>query len=332
MGRAILAVWVLAVGTAAAAERPSFLVVITDDQRHDALGVVQRAQGKQARFPWFETPNLDRLAREGTRFKNAFVVCSLCSPSRAAMLTGRYNHENGITGNRTPLPEDAATYASLLREAGYETGYIGKWHMDGQSGQRPGFDYSASFVGQGRYMDCPVEINGERTQTTGWVDDVSTNYAIDFLKRQSDKPFLLVVGYKTPHGPRRAESAPERLAGLYADATPKPPVSADDLAPYRRDEDDARPRNRRGRPDMRAGMRVYFQLLKGVDENVGRLLETLEETGQAKNTVVVFTSDNGYFLGEHGLGDKRAAYEESIRIPLLVRLPGRTGGVTVDAM
>ena len=318
---------------AMAAERPNFLVVITDDQRYDALGVVQREQGEQGRFPWFETPNMDRLARQGARFRNAFVVCSLCSPSRAAYLTGRYNHHNGIAGNRTPLPEDTVTYASLLREAGYTTGYTGKWHMDGQSGQRPGFDYSASFVGQGRYFDCPFEINGKRTETTGWVDDVSTDFAIEFLKRQEENPFLLIVGFKTPHGPRTKQSLPERLAGLYADVEAKPPVSADEPPPYREaDEGRTGRRKRRGRPDLREGMRVYFQLLRGVDENLGRLLGALEETGVANNTVVVFASDNGYFLGEHGLGDKRAAYEDALRIPLLVRLPGGEQGATIDAM
>lgn len=323
--------------TAAAAERPNFVIVMTDDQRYDALGVVQREQGEAARFPWFETPNLDRLAREGTRFTNAFVVCSLCSPSRAAFLTGRYNHANGIVGNRAPLADDVATYASLLRASGYTTAYCGKWHMGSQSGQRPGFDYSASFVGQGQYMNCPVEINGEQTSTSGWIDDVSTDYAIDFIKQQRDKPFCLVLGFKTPHGPRVPAAVPPRLKGLYADVEIKPPVNADGAVPYRGTEGKrtaakARAgRGVRGRPDMQEGTRIYFQLLQGVDQNVGRLLDTLDESGLAGNTVVVFTSDNGYFFGEHGLGDKRAAYEESLRIPLLVRLPNQKTPNTVDA-
>ena len=349
----------LMTGAAAAAERPNFLIVVTDDQRYDAVGVVQREQGEQARFPWFETPNMDRLAREGLRFRNSFVVCSLCSPSRAAMLTGRYNHGNGIIDNKTPLTEDAITYASLLGDAGYATGYVGKWHMGPQSGKRPGFSFSASFVGQGRYNDCPFEVDGQKTETSGWVDDVSTDYAIDFMRRQKDNPFLLIVGFKTPHGPRDAQAVPQRLASLYSDVRLEPAVSAQDRPPYplkrdaaagrggRQAAGDGQRQGRQGRgpraqrrqaasqPNA-AGMlehiRVYFQLLQGVDQNLGRLLDTLDELGVADNTVVIFTSDNGYFFGEHGLADKRAAYEDSLRVPLLVRLPGVEGGETRDTM
>ncbi|HEX6987628.1 MAG TPA: sulfatase [Planctomycetaceae bacterium] len=316
--------------SARAADRPSFLVVITDDQRWDALGVVQRERGGEARFPWFDTPNMDRLAAGGTRFRNAFVVSALCSPSRAAFLTGRYNHENGVDDNMTPLAADAVTYASLLRDAGYATGYVGKWHMDGQR-ERPGFDWSASFVGQGRYTDCPVLVNGEETPTTGWVDDVSTDFAIDFLKRQPDgKPFCLVVGYKTPHGPRTPESVPGRLGGLYADVEARPAPNADAPPPYRAEGTVAPGRRRAQKPGD--GVPTYFQLLTGVDQNLGRLLDALDETGRSEDTVVVFTSDNGYFLGEHGLSDKRDAYDESIRIPLLIRAPGGRAGQAVDAI
>src|SRR6185369_13539039 len=147
----------------AAARQPNFLFVYTDDQRWDAMGVVQREQGEQARFPWLQTPNMDRLATEGVRFRNAFVTLSLCAPSRAAFLTGRYNHVNGVANNHTAFPVENVTYATLLRAAGYVTGYIGKWHMGGQRAQRPGFDFSASFIGQGRYVDCPIEVNGVET-------------------------------------------------------------------------------------------------------------------------------------------------------------------------
>src|SRR6476469_9988588 len=138
-----------------AAERPNFVFIYTDDQRWDALGVVQREQGERARFSWFQTPNLDRLASEGVRFRNAFVVNSLCAPSRSVYLTGRYSHLNGVANNHTPFPNENApvTWSSLLKQAGYSTGYIGKFHHGQQPGQRPGFDYSASFIGQGRYID-----------------------------------------------------------------------------------------------------------------------------------------------------------------------------------
>src|SRR5437762_12189097 len=127
----------------AADRKPNFLFIYTDDQRWDAMGVVQREQGERARFPWFQTPNMDRIAAEGVRFRNAFVTLSLCAPSRAAFLTGRYNHLTGIFDNHTPFPETSVTHATLLGAAGYKTAYIGKWHMAGQRGKRSGLDYSA---------------------------------------------------------------------------------------------------------------------------------------------------------------------------------------------
>src|SRR4051812_34920886 len=178
-----LAAAVLAAGPARAdAKKPNFVFVYTDDQRWDALSVVQKEMGDKGRFPWFKTPHMDRLAAEGVRFRNAFVVNSLCAPSRATFLTGCYGHVNGVVNNHTPFPEKNVTHASLLRAAGYKTAYCGKWHMDGQRGHRPGFDFSASFVGQGRYVDCPIEVNGKETPSKGWVDDVTTDYAINFIK------------------------------------------------------------------------------------------------------------------------------------------------------
>jgi arylsulfatase A-like enzyme len=324
-----------------AGKRPNFLFVLTDDQRWDAMAVVQQEQGAKARFPWLETPNLDRLAREGVRFRNAFVVNSLCAPSRAAFLTGRYNHANGIVNNHTPFPENSITFASLLRQAGYRTGYVGKWHMDGQRGKRPGFDYSASFIGQGRYMDCPFEINGQETETSGWVDDVSTDFAIQFLESNQDGPFALVVGFKSVHGPRQP---PERLKAKYAGKEAKPAPNADHVPPYLASDDFTtqrlqNARKKKVRPAAKdpafEALLNYFRLVAAADENLGRLLDALDRLKLAESTVVVFASDNGYYLGEHGLGDKRTAYDESLRIPLLVRCPqlGETArGQTNDAM
>src|SRR5688500_193547 len=218
-------------GTAIAAERrPNFLFVYTDDQRWDAMSVVQREQGDQARFPWFTTPGMDRLAAEGVRFRNAFVVLSLCAPSRAAFMTGRYNHFNGVANNQVPFPETSVTHATLLRPAGYTTAYIGKWHMGGQRGHRAGFDYSASFTGQGKYFDCPFEINGTTTPTTGWVDDVSTDYAIDFMKQHRAKPFSIILGFKACHGPF---DPPERAKKRFADARARPVPNLNVRAIYR---------------------------------------------------------------------------------------------------
>ena len=303
----------------AAQRKPNFLFVYTDDQRWDAMGVVQREQGERARFPWFQTPNMDRLANEGVRFRNAFVTLSLCAPSRAAFMTGRYNHLNGIANNHTPFPEDSVTHASLLRSAGYATAYIGKWHMGGQSGHRQGFDYSASFVGQGRYFDCPFEINGKPTPTSGWVDDVSTDYAIAFIKQHREAPFSVVVGYKACHGPT---DPPERARDRFAGARARPVPNLEARAIYRSDaEAPKRKANAASRPDGSNINLNYFRCVSAADDNLGRLLDAIEALGLADDTVVVFASDNGFYNGEHGLGDKRSAYDEALRIPLLVRYP-----------
>ena len=304
-------------GSANAGTRPNFVFVYTDDQRWDAMSVVQREQGEQARFPWIETPSMDRLAAEGIRFRNAFVVNSLCAPSRASFLTGCYGHRNGVVNNHTDFPVDNVTYASELRRAGYVTAYVGKWHMGKQSGQRPGFDYSASFVGQGKYFDCPFEINGKATETTGWVDDVSTDFALKFMRENKDKPFLLALGFKTPHGPR---TPAKRWATVYADEQARTVPNMSIPAIYQQSPEygkaEPTPPGFAQKTDLN-----YHRCLRGVDENLGKLLNELDDLGLADNTLVVFTSDNGYYLGEHRLGDKRSAYEESLRVPMLVRFP-----------
>jgi arylsulfatase A-like enzyme len=360
-------------------ERPKFIFIYADDWRWDALGAVQQEQGERARFPWLETPRLDQLAHESIRFRNAFVVNSLCSPGRACVLTGRYNHLNGIIGNDRPLPVDTLTFATRLQEAGYKTAYCGKWHMDGQR-ERPGFDYVASFVGQGRYFDCPILLRGtdklpggrddavrsergkgnpvrsesgadesirRRTRrarssippgtmpTSGWIDDVSTDYAIEFLEKQAhDEPFFLFLGFKSPHGPRGGVNLPDRVRGLYANETSRPVPNADIQAIYRRDAaaDAGNAPRHQGR--QMEGHRAYMRHITAIDECIGRLLDALQRSGHAQKTIVIVTSDNGYYLGEHGLSDKRSAYEESIRVPLLIRLPGDGAprGETSDAI
>jgi len=302
----------------AANRKPNFLFLYTDDQRWDAMGVVQREQGQRARFPWFKTPGMDRIAAEGVRFRNAFVTLSLCSPSRAAFLTGRYNHSNGITNNGTPFPAEAVTHATLLRDAGYKTAYIGKWHMGGQRGQRPGFDYSASFVGQGGYQDYPFEINGVSTPTKGWIDDVSTDFAIEWMKQNKDRPFSIVIGFKSPHSPRGGRNLPDRLRNLFAGETSRPTPNCGVPAIFHKPAADGKV------PQGLADNAIhldYLRHIRGVDDNVARLLEALDSLGIADDTVVIYSSDNGYFLGEHCSGDKRAMYEESLRVPMLVRYP-----------
>lgn len=318
----------------AADERPNFIFIITDDQRWDAMGVVQREQGERARFPWFQTPNMDRIAEQGVRFRNAFVTMSLCSPSRAAFLTGTYNHVNGVINNSTPFPESNVTYASLMRDAGYDTGFFGKFHHGTQKGPRPGFDYNATFIGQGVYHDCPFEVNGVMTPSKGWVEDIIIDHAIKYLRMERKKPFSMFIGFKTPHEPTQP---PFRAEKRFKDETARvvpnlttPPVFR--LSP----KDAARKKLAEAAIRDGGGVKVklnWFRCLSAVDEGLGKLLGVLDELKLSENTVLVFTSDNGYYLGEHCLGDKRSAYEESLRIPMLVRYPKRfPKGVVRDEM
>jgi arylsulfatase A-like enzyme len=299
------------------AGRPNLLFVYTDDQSFDALSIVQREQGEKGRFPWLRTPNLDRLAGEGLRFRNAFVINSLCSPSRAVTLTGRYNHHNGIASNFRPFPVNNVTQATLLREAGYTTAYIGKWHMGSQR-ERPGFDHHASYVGHGRYEDCPFIVDGKDTPTTGWVDDVATDYAIGFIHRQkaTGKPWSLMLGFKTPHEPWQP---PARAKDLYTGEMARSVPNFHTPPPYLRAKGQA-PGGKPVPPTVRVNL-DYFRCLTAMDDCMGRLLSALDEAGLTSNTLVMFTSDNGFYLGAHATGDKRSAYEESLRVPLLVRYP-----------
>ncbi len=328
-----LALLVLPVAMAAD-ERPNFIFIITDDQRWDALGVVQREQGERARFPWFQTPNMDRIAAQGVRFRNAFVTLSLCSPSRATFLTGTYNHVNGVIDNSTPFPETNVTYASLMRDAGYDTGFFGKFHHGKQKGPRPGFDYNASFIGQGVYRDCPFEVNGVMTPSKGWVEDVTIDHAIKFLNMERRKPFSMFIGFKTPHEPTLP---PARAEKRFKDETARVVPNLTTPAVFRLSQQDAK-RKKLAEAAVRddRGVTVklnWFRCLSAVDDGLGKLLDVLDKLKLSDNTVLVFTSDNGYYLGEHCLGDKRSAYEESLRIPMLVRYPKRfPQGVVRDEM
>ncbi|QHI68004.1 sulfatase family protein [Tichowtungia aerotolerans] len=296
-----------------AAPRPNILFIFTDDQRWDALGVVQEEMGKRARFPWLKTPNLDRLAAQGMRFREAFVVNSVCSPSRACMLTGQYSHNNGLLNNHTPFPVETVTVPKLLQQAGYTTGMFGKWHMGAQQ-DRPGFDVSKSYIGHGQFLDCPFLVNGVKTPTQGWVDDVATDYAIDFIKKNSNAPFFAWVGLKSPHDTRvPAPQDRDAYQNEYPDDSPNlnrhPMPFMNALQAARGAERDPK------------YLMDYFRTLNGVDRCIGRILDALEATGQRDNTLLVFSSDNGYYLGEHCKTDKRMAHEESLRIPLLIHYP-----------
>jgi N-acetylglucosamine-6-sulfatase len=301
-----------------AAPRPNVVFILIDDLRWDALGVTGH--------PFVKTPNIDRIAKEGMIFRNAFVTTPLCSPSRASFLTGQYAHKHNIVGNEkpqvlNPLSFKLTTFPMLLQRAGYETAYVGKWHMGNDDAPRPGFDRWVSFKGQGAYNDPVINFDAKAERAPGYMTDLLSDYAVEFVKRRHAKPFMLYLAHKAIHGPF---TPAERHKDLYADQTIK-------RAPNAQDTLEGKPMLRRTvgeRPAARPGggpndelIRNQMRCLTSIDEGVGRVLKALEETGQLDNTVVIFTSDNGYFWGEHGLGDKRAAYEESIRVPLFIRYP-----------
>jgi arylsulfatase A-like enzyme len=318
-------------------QRPNLIVMVTDDQRWDASGHMQEilaSEGKTARFPWLagHTPGMDRLASEGVLFRNAFVTLSLCSPGRTCMLTGKYPHIVGITDNLTHFPIDSVTYATLLRDAGYATGYFGKWHHDDQA-ERPGFDTTGTFINQGNFAGALSNranrflVNGRSVNRAEWVEDVSTGYLLDFIDAQSaaGRPFIAFLGFKTPHSGEPFASAGQGGTGGSARVPRNAAQNAlfDKVAPVPAPSRDHRPPFR---PDANSGgsvadARNYMETLVGVDDNIARILERLDTLGIARHTAVIHTSDNGYFLGEHGLGDKRAAYEESLRIPFILRYP-----------
>jgi arylsulfatase A-like enzyme len=311
--------------------RPNIVFVITDDQRADSLGITGH--------PVAKTPHIDSLAREGVIFRNFFTTTPLCSPSRASFLTGQHARRHKVVNNdrlgHDVISHTLETFPRRLREAGYETAFIGKWHMGFDDSRRPGFDHWISFKGQGAYLDPVVNINGRQAQLDGYMTDWLNRWALEFVTRKRSKPFLLYLSHKAVHVPylpaRRHES-------LYAGAKHVPPPSAgEDLSGkpvLRRAVEPADwatvegvapepPESRRGRPrDPDSIVRDQLRTLAAVDEGVGQLLRALRRRAQLDDTIFIFTSDNGYLLGEHGQFDnKRFAYEESIRIPFIIRYP-----------
>lgn len=311
---------IIVLSQSAAAQQPNIIVIIADDHRWDATSFMQDRMpglGRTARFPWLDgtTPNLDRLSSEGVHFDNAFTVFSTCSPSRATMLSGVYPHIHGITNNSTPFPTDITTYASLLRESNYTTGYFGKWHH-GQQTQRPGFDEVVTFHGQGTYFSTRL-FNGQntlirQTSSTEWIDDVSTSYAIDFINDHANSadPFMLVLGFKTPHQPWEP---PVRTQNDFSTDSAQSVPNLNAPPPGQNITTNS--------GNYASTLRNYMRTVIGIDHCVGEVLDRLEALNISDNTAVIYISDNGFFRGEHMLGDKRAPYEESIRIPLMIRYP-----------
>lgn len=323
---------------------PNIVFIMTDDQRHDALS----AAGNTI----LRTPNIDRIASEGVRFADAFVTNALCAPSRASILTGQYSHAHGVITNgggpqyynQPGLRTKQTTFVELLRSAGYYTALIGKWHL--RSDPR-GFDRWIVFPGQGAYRDPEMIANGTRMKLRGHADDIVGDQGLLLLRdRPRDRPFCLLYQFKSPH---RAWMPAERFARTYEDVEiPLPRTFEDKLAgrpealrraemaiadmPDFRDRgvDASLPPDERKRLNLQHLVKNYYRVLLSVDENVGRLLEALDREGLAENTIVIYTSDNGFFLGEHGLFDKRLMYEPSIRVPMLVRFPARIRPGTID--
>jgi N-acetylglucosamine-6-sulfatase len=318
--------------SAASDPRPNIVFILVDDLRWDELGC--------AGHPFVKTPNIDRLAGEGARFRNAFMTTPLCSPSRASFLTGQYAHTHGITDNvnRSTASHQLVTFPLLLHQSGYETAFIGKWHMGNDDTPRPGFDRWVSFKGQGSYLDPDINEDGKDLKPGGYITDLLSGYAVEFIKRRHDKPFLVYLAHKAihPEATQRDDGSvdltdaerfisAERHRNLYAGKkvprrpnAMRPPVGKPALE--RRIGNLPPLGANTATPDE--GVLGRLRTLMAVEDGVGDILRALQETGQLDNTVIVFAGDNGYFYGEHGLSvERRLAYEESIRMPLLVRYP-----------
>lgn len=323
----------------ASGHRPNVVFILSDDHRHDFIGCADSCPS------FLETPAFDRMASEGAYFRNAFVSTSLCSPSRASILTGQYMHHHHVVDNQRPVPEGTTFFSQLLQAAGYKTAMVGKWHMGHDDDQpRPGYDHWVSFAGQGEYTNPTLNINGRRETIAGYTTDVLTDQALDWLRKQAsdEQPFMLHLAYKAVHYP--FQPAPRFKGRYHGKPIDYPETMANTERNYQ-----TQPRwvlDRRysihGIDHMQTGAfdkdpvpdfdQLYYdycETVHGLDENVGRVLEFLDQSGLSENTVVIYMGDNGFHLGEHGFYDKRDAFETSIRVPMLAYAPGRIAPGTV---
>ena len=323
-------------------EQPNFLFVMVDDMAPDAIF--------HDRFDFLETPNLQRMADEGAVFNNMFVTTSLCSPSRASILTGTYSHIHGVRYNEIQDPEPhLEQFPQTLQTLGYKTALIGKWHMAHHAEPRPGFDYWLSFKGQGVYNDPELNINGDVVKQQGYITDILTDKAVDFIAENESDPFCVLLWHKACH----AKFTPaERHKNAFPDAQIEEPQSwsldFSEKPTWMRREKIFGPHYRKWLASEGEFVAPTLPLKKwnppapwldmlrcmlAVDEGVGRVMDLLEEQGRLDNTVVIFMADNGWFYGEHRRGDKRLAYEESIRVPFAMRYPAKLeAGRLIDGM
>jgi arylsulfatase A-like enzyme len=321
--------------SAFAAEKPNILFIFSDDHAEQAIS----AYGSKVN----KTPNIDRLATEGARFTNSFVTNSICTPSRATLLTGQYSHLNGVpVFNRFDGSRDHV--AKQLRAGGYHTGMIGKWHL----GSDPtGFDRWIVLPGQGAYWNPTLLVPGHKLTIKGHTTDITGDLGVEWIEtRPKDKPFFLMLHQKAPH---RKWQPDERNMALFKDKTfPEPETLFDDYATRptalpenkqtiardldKRDIKETPPAGLEGRELIKwkyqRYMQDYLACVQGVDDNVGKVLDYLEKNGLAKNTIVIYSADNGWYLGEFGLYDKRFMYEPGLRVPLLAKGPGIKAGIT----
>lgn len=310
-------------------EPRNVIFILSDDHRYDFMGFT-------GKVPWLKTPAMDKMASEGAHIQNAFVTTSLCSPSRASILTGLYSHKHTVVDNQAGVPGDLIFFPQYLRGAGYETAFFGKWHMGHETDEpRPGFDHWESFKGQGDYYNPQLNINGEQHEYSEdtYVTDLLTEHAVEWMKtRDQSKPFFMYLSHKAVHA---LFNPAERHEGMYADKEIIYPPSyylteTDEYKEHGIPEWVKEQRNSwHGVDDMYHGahnfetfFKAYCETLIALDASIGSVIDYVENSDLAGNTVIIYMGDNGFSFGEHGLIDKRQAYEESWRVPMLAWSPG----------
>jgi len=311
------------------------IFILSDDHRYDFMSFLNTPE-------FLKTPNMDRMAQQGAYLKYATVSTALCSPSRASVLTGQYAHKHGVVDNNTRVPEGTRFFPQDLQKAGYQTAFMGKWHMGGSTdAPRPGFDKWISFRGQGVYHDPVLNIDGKKVTRTGHISDILTEYALDWLQNQRDpdKPYFLYLSHKAVHA--MFEPA-QRHVNKYEDVTLKYPDTMADTEENYKDKPDWVKAQRNswhgvdymyhGQMDFDTFYKRYCETLLSVDESIGKMLDYVDGKERG-STLVMYMGDNGFSFGEHGLIDKRQMYESSMRVPMLAYAPGAIKpGTVVEEM